>query len=129
MKDNELSKLLQKHEVIDQADLDQLTERINSMITKKTLQVRRIRWAVLIAWVLFMCFELFGGRILASQHLVAQAILFYVAWILLLISVVLTISWYVRSVDLRFERVQAALSRIQEALDDLVKQSTRNPQN
>lgn len=125
MIDNKLSKFLQEHELIDQADSDQLIERINRMISKKTLQVQRIRWAVMIAWCLFICSELVCGRILFSQdQVVTRYILGYVAWVMLLISVVLTVSWFLRYVDLRFEKVQAALSAVQEALDALIKQST-----
>lgn len=128
MVDNKLSKLLQEHELIDQADSDQLIERINRMISKKTLQVQRIRWAVIVAWCLFICLELVCGRILTSQDLVVtRHILGYIAWAMLLISVFLTASWFLRSVDLRFEKVQVALSVVQEALDTLVKQSTDKP--
>jgi hypothetical protein len=134
MNDNELSKLLQEQVNVDQADLDNLTERINSMITKKTHQVQRIRRTVFLAWVLFGCLFLAGGFIETTQDssLLTQTLgLIAVGAIpaLLWVSVILTISWFVRSVDLRFERIQLALSTVQEALDALTKQSIGNSKN
>jgi len=46
MTENELRKLLQEHEMNDQAKLNELTERMIVMITKKSRQVRRSRRVV-----------------------------------------------------------------------------------
>ncbi|MHC4434587.1 MAG: hypothetical protein ACYTBS_22340 [Planctomycetota bacterium] len=114
----------------DQAELDKLTERVNDMIEKKSRQVRRMRRVVAIAWTLFACLlfaggfiEIFRGRSGTTQ------VMAFVAQGVVLIAIVLTVSWYVRSVDMRFLRVQAALSTIQDGLDALLKRSTDNPQD
>ena len=128
MVENELHELLQEHEMTDQAELDKLTERVNDMIEKKSRQVRRMRRVVAIAWTLFACLlyaggfiEVFRGRSGTTQ------VMAFVAQGMVLIAIVLTVSWYVRSVDMRFLRVQAALSTIQDGLDALLKRSTDNP--
>lgn len=130
MSENELRKLLQEHEMTDQAKINELTERMDNMITKKSRQVRRIRRVVTIAWIFFVCLlavgallETFQGRSQATQ------IMAYIAQPMLLIAVFLTVSWYVRSVNLRFTRMQTVLSTIQDGLDTLLKQSTDKPQN
>jgi uncharacterized membrane protein YcjF (UPF0283 family) len=130
MVENELHELLQEHEMTDQAELDKLTERVNDMIEKKSRQVRRMRRVVAIAWTLFACLlfaggfiEIFRGRSGTTQ------VMAFVAQGVVLIAIVLTVSWYVRSVDMRFLRVQAALSTIQDGLDALLKRSTDNPQD
>jgi uncharacterized membrane protein YcjF (UPF0283 family) len=130
MAENELHELLQEHEMTDQAELDKLTERVNDMIEKKSRQVRRMRRVVAIAWTLFACLlfaggfiEIFRGRSGTTQ------VMAFVAQGVVLIAIVLTVSWYVRSVDMRFLRVQAALSTIQDGLDALLRRSTDNPQD
>jgi hypothetical protein len=130
MVENELHELLQEHEMTDQAELDKLTERVNDMIEKKSRQVRRMRRVVAIAWTLFACSLFAGGfiEIFRGRSGTTQAMAF-VAQATLLIAIVLTVSWYVRSVDMHFLRVQAALSTIQDGLDALLKRSTDNPQD
>lgn len=130
MNENELRKLLQEHEMNSQTKIDELTERMNNMIMKKSRQVRRIRRVVAVAWILFVCLlvagafiEKFQGRSVSTQTLAI------IARAMLLIAGFLTVSWYVRSVDIRFARVQAALSTIQDGLDALLKQPTDKPQN
>ena len=129
MTENELRKLLQEHEMNDQAKLNELTERMIVMITKKSRQVRRSRRVVAVAWILFVCslmvgafIETFQGRSVSTQTLAI------IARAMLLIAGFLTVSWYVRSVDLRFARMQAALSTIQDGLDALLKRPTDKPQ-
>jgi uncharacterized membrane protein (DUF485 family) len=130
MKENELQRLLQEHEMNNQAKLDKLTERMNDMIAKKSRQVRRIRRIVAIAWILFVCLLLVGAFIESFQgRSVTTQTLAIIARAMLLIAGFLTVSWYVRSVDIRFARLQAALSTIQDGLDALLKQSTYKPQN
>jgi F0F1-type ATP synthase assembly protein I len=130
MSENELRKLLQEHKMNNQAKLDKLTERMNDMIKKKSLQVRRIRRVVVATWILFVCLlvvgafiETFQGRSASTQTLAM------IARAMLLIAGFLTVSWYVRSVDIRFVRIQAALSTIQDGLDTLLKQPTDKSQN
>lgn len=130
MTDNELSKLLQEYEKTDQAELEKFTERINDMIAKKSRQIRRIRWVVCVAWTLFVCLLLVGGfiEVFRGRSELTQ-VLAFIARPMLLIAVILTVSWYVRSVNMRFLRVQTALSTIQDGLDALLKQSTDDPSN
>jgi F0F1-type ATP synthase assembly protein I len=129
MSENELRKLLQEHEMNNQAKLDKLTERMNDMIKKKSRQVCRIRRVVVAAWILFVCLLLVGAFIETFQgHSVSTQTLAIIARAMLLIAVFLTVSWYVRSVDIRFARIQAALSTIQDGLDALLKQPTDKPQ-
>jgi F0F1-type ATP synthase assembly protein I len=129
MNENELRKLLQEHEMNNQTKLDKLTERMNDMIKKKSHQVHRIRRVVVAAWILFVCLLLVGAFIETFQgHSVSTQTLAIIARAMLLIAVCLTVSWYVRSVDIRFVRIQAALSTIQDGLDALLKQPTDKPQ-
>jgi F0F1-type ATP synthase assembly protein I len=130
MNENELHKLLQEHKMNNQTKLDELTERMNNMIMKKSRQVRRIRRVVAAAWILFVCLLLVGAFIETFKgHSVSTQTLAIIARAMLLIAGFLTVSWYVRSVDIRFVRMQAALSTIQDGLDELLKQSTDKPQN
>ena len=123
MEDNELSKLLQKHETTNQVKLDKLTERMNEMITKKSHQVRRMRRIVMIAWSLFICLFVVGAFIESfCGHSATTQTLAMIARAMLLIAGFLTISWYVRSVDIRFVRIQTALTTIQDGLDALLEQ-------
>jgi len=130
MKENELQRLLQEHKMNNQAKLDKLTERMNDMIAKKSRQVRRIRRVVVIVWILFVCLLLVGGFIETFRgRSVTTQTLAIIARAILLIAGFLTVSWYIRSVDIRFVRMQAALSTIQDGLDALLKQPTDKPQN
>ena len=130
MTDNELHKLLQEHDMNDQAKVNELTERITAMIAKKSCQVRRIRRVVAVAWILFLGVLLVGAFMEAFQgRSVSTQTLAVIARTTLLIAGFLTVSWYVRSVDLRFARMQAALSTIQEGLDTLLKRPTDKSQN
>ena len=130
MKENELQRLLQEHKMNNQAKLDKLTERMNDMIAKKSRQVRRIRRVVAIVWILFVCLLLVGGLIETFRgRSVTTQTLAIIARAMLLIAGFLTVSWYIRSVDIRFVRMQAALSTIQDGLDALLKQPTDKPQN
>jgi uncharacterized membrane protein (DUF485 family) len=130
MNENELQKLLQEHEMNNQTKLDEFTERMNDMIAKKSRQVRRIRRVVVVAWILFVCLLLVGAFIETFQgRSVSTQTLAIIARAMLLIAGFLMVSWYVRSVDIRFVRIQAALSTIQEGLDALLKQPTDKPQN
>jgi len=129
MTENELRKLLQEHEMNDQAKLNELTERMIVMITKKSRQVRRSRRVVAVAWILFVCLLMVGAFIETFQgRSVSTQTLAIIARAMLLIAGFLTVSWYVRSVDLRFARMQAALSTIQDGLDALLKRPTDKPQ-
>jgi uncharacterized membrane protein (DUF485 family) len=130
MNENELQKLLQEHEMNNQTKLDEFTERMNDMIAKKSRQVRRIRRVVVVAWILIVCLLLVGAFIETFQgRSVSTQTLAIIARAMLLIAGFLMVSWYVRSVDIRFVRIQAALSTIQEGLDALLKQPTDKPQN
>jgi uncharacterized membrane protein len=130
MNENELQKLLQEHEMNNQTKLDEFTEWMNDLIAKKSRQVRRIRRVVVVAWILFVCLLLVGAFIETFQgRSVSTQTLAIIARAMLLIAGFLTVSWYVRSVDIRFVRIQAALSTIQEGLDALLKQPTDKPQN
>lgn len=130
MNENELRKLLQEHKMNNQIESDKLTERMNNMIEKKSRQVRRIRQVVAVAWIIFVCLLLVGGFIEKFQgRSVSTQTLAIIARAMLLIALFLTVSWYVRSVDIRFTRMQEALSTIQDGLDALLKQTTNKPQN
>lgn len=130
MSENELRKLLQEYEMNNQAKLDKLTERTNDMIKKKSRQVRRIRRVVAVAWILFVCLLLVGALIETFQgRNVSTQTLAIIARAMLLIAGFLTVSWYVRSVDIRFIRIQDALSTIQDGLDALLKLPTDKPHN
>ena len=109
----------------NQPKLDELTERMSKMISKKTRQVRRIRRALAIAWIIVVALFFVGGfmEISRGRSLLTQS-LAVIVQPMLLIAVILTVSWYVRSVDIRFVHMQAALSTIQEGLDALLKKPT-----
>ena len=88
---------------------------------------------VMITWSLFVCLLVVGAFIESfCGHSVTTQTLAMIAQALLLIAGFLTVSWYVRSVDIRFVRMQTALTTIQDGLDALLeqpKQPADKPQN
>lgn len=94
-----------------------LERRIMMLIEKKRRQIRRIRVAVAVAWGTVAAL-LVGGGVMESVvgHSVVTSSLAVVAPAMLTIALFLTVSWYVRSVSLRFDTVQQALAAIQERL-------------
>jgi len=94
------------------------------LIDKKRRQVRRIRWAVGIAWVVLLAVCIVGGtmELSAGDRLVSASIAWF-ARALLLVALFLTVSWYVRSVSLRFDIIQQALEAIQDRLEKNVQGS------
>ena len=91
-------------------DTTDIERRVLMLIDKKRRQVRRIRW------IAGGTMELSGGDRLVSAS---------IAWFaraLLLVALFLTVSWYVRSVSLRFDIIQQALSIIQDRLEKNVRE-------
>jgi membrane protein YdbS with pleckstrin-like domain len=105
-------------------DTTDLERRVLMLIDKKRRQVRRIRWAVGIAWAVLVAVCIAGGIVESSEadRLVSTGFAWF-ARALLLIALVLTVSWYVRSVSLRFDIVQQALSIIQDRLEKHSRES------
>lgn len=105
-------------------DTTDLERRVLMLIDKKRRQVRRIRWAVGIAWGVFVAVCIAGGIVESStaDRLVSTSFAGF-ARALLLVALVLTVSWYVRSVSLRFDLVQQALSVIQDRLEKSLRES------
>jgi hypothetical protein len=105
----------------DTADLER---RVLMLIDKKRRQVRRIRWAVGAAWVVLLGVCIVGGtmELSAGDRLVSASIAWF-ARALLLIALLLTVSWYVRSVSLRFDIIQQALAGVQDRLEKNVRDS------
>lgn len=105
-------------------DTTGLERRVLMLIDKKRRQVRRIRWAVGIAWVVLLAVCIVGGtmELSAGDRLVSASIAWF-ARALLLVALFLTVSWYVRSVSLRFDIIQQALGAIQDRLEKNVQGS------
>ena len=88
-------------------------------IENRKRQVRRIRYATGIAWgvvvivfIVAMTIEVATGPSQVTRTLAVSLPS------LLVIALFLTVSWYVRSVALRFDSVQQALAAIQSRLDE-----------
>ena len=124
-----------------------LERKIMMLIEKKQHQIRRIRVAVAVAWGTVAALLVGGGvmesvpelqrRILdavvpgisgmdIAGHDVVTSSLAVLAGPMLTIALFLTVSWYVRSVSLRFDTVQQALAAIQERLGQIP--CNENPQ-
>lgn len=95
----------------------ELERKLTMTLEKKRREVRRIRMAVVVAWLLLICVFIAGAIIegLAGHHPVAGA-LAATAQAGLVIAVFLTASWYVRSTSLRFACIMEALTAIQKQL-------------
>ena len=97
-----------------EADLER---RILMLIEKKRRQIHRIRIAVGVAWVVLAALMIAGGATEAvAGHGIVASSFAVVARAALLIAAILTVSWYVRSVSLRFDSIQQALAAIQDRL-------------
>lgn len=91
-----------------------------AMIEKKRRQISRMRWVVSIAWALFVAVLIAGSFIEASVgHGALVSTLAMTARSVFVISLFLTVAWYVRSVSLRFDIIQQGLAAIQDRLKHL----------
>ena len=105
-------------------DTTDLERRVLMLIDKKRRQVRRIRWAVGIAWVVLLAACIVGGTMeLSTGDRLVSASIAWFARALLLVALFLTVSWYVRSVSLRFDIIQQALLMIQDRLEKNLRES------
>lgn len=100
-------------------------EGLRSMIAREKARVRRMKWAVILSWVLVavafvvmgfleaFVFERPDYRIAAGAMLV-QA--------LLLVAIIFTISFYVRWRSASMREIQSTLANIQKQLEHLRKE-------
>lgn len=112
--------LLNEEGLLEPERLRDLERRITMIIDKRQRQVKRMRWAVGLAWGLLIILFVAGatiesvfGRGLAPATI--AVLLPGTFWIALF----LTASWYVRSVSLNFRHIQDALTAIQHQLAEL----------
>jgi len=112
--------LLNEEGLLDPQRLRDSERRTTIMIEKRQRQVKRMRWAVGLAWGLLLILFVAGGVIESVNrqslaHKTIAALLPATLWIALFF----TVSWYVRNVWLNFLRIQDALAAIQHRLDEL----------
>ncbi len=106
--------------MIDPECVRNIERKTFAMIQNKRRQVGRMRWVVAIAWGLFVVILIVGSLIeTTAGHGALTSSIAMAARALLVISLFLTGSWYVRSVYLRFDTIQQALSAIQDRLGEL----------
>ncbi|MHB8863261.1 MAG: hypothetical protein ACYC6N_12700 [Pirellulaceae bacterium] len=99
----------------------ELERRIFMLIEQKQRQIRRIRVVVAIAWILLVIVVAMGAVAEGTSHRLLSSTLAMIARGVLLGALVLTVSWYVRSVSLRFDSIRQALAAIQDRLEGLPK--------
>lgn len=99
--------------------IEALERRIMMTIKKKRRQVNRMRWAVGTAWGLLLVLIIIGGFFeLTRGNSILTSTMAVVAQATFVIALFLTVSWYVRSVSLRFDSVQQALAAIYDQIAD-----------
>ena len=126
MSDNHENKPLPYGRQLSEDRISALEGRIMMNIEKKRRQVARMRWAVGIAWSLLLLLFIIGGFIettqgdsssISTMFLVTHAAAM-IAPAILIIALFLTVSWYIRSVSLRFDTVQQALAAIYDQITE-----------
>ena len=96
-----------------------LERRVLMSIDRQRRQVQRMKTAIIIAWGLLLLLLAGGGIVEALGLKLLASTLAVVARGALLLALVLTASWYYRSVSLQFDSVRQALAAIQDRLKDL----------
>jgi len=96
-----------------------LERRVFMSIDRQRRQVQRMKTAIIIAWGLLLLLLAGGGIVEALGLKLLASTLAVVARGALLLALVLTASWYYRSVSLQFDSVRQALAAIQDRLKDL----------
>jgi hypothetical protein len=86
-------------------------------IERKRRQVARMRIVVGIGWLALVLIMVAGGIAEATGWRILGSTLAVIARAALILAIFFTVSWYVRSVSLRFDSVQQALAAIQERLE------------
>jgi hypothetical protein len=86
-------------------------------IEQKRRQVARMRIVVGIGWLVLVLIIVAGGIAETAGWRIAGSTLGVIARGALFLAIFFSISWYVRSVSLRFDSVRQALAAIQERLE------------
>jgi membrane protein YdbS with pleckstrin-like domain len=94
----------------------ELERKLVMAIEKKRREVRHIRIAVVVAWLLLLCLVIAGGIIDYAGHSLTAKTISAFAQACLIIALFLTVSWHVRSVSLRFTIISDTLAAIQNQL-------------
>jgi hypothetical protein len=101
---------------------ESIREEVRHMITVQQQRVRRAKWAAIIAWGMLVALMLAAGL---TQSRVGRtpltSSLIVICQAMLWVSVLLSISYYVRWVALRFKRLEASLSDIQKLVSEFVR--------
>ena len=99
-------------------------KEVREMIASEQRRVQRMKWVTIIAWCFLAAVFIVAGIVerAAGPNLVTRSAA-VVSLGLLSIAVIFTVSWYARSVSLKFRQVQAALAHIQQQLEQLEKKS------
>ena len=129
-----LSEKLLKENGIDAASVtDEQIQKIEAKVAKQTAQVRRAKWATAISWALTIA-AFVGMPVYRMSHAHLGQDLGYlmyhspiaaaVVWMwcpLLLISIFLTISRYLRSRSLGHNQLMARLARLEKHLEHMAR--------
>ena len=109
--------LLNDGGALTEAQVTDLERRTLMLIEKKRRQVRRMRWIVPAVWGTLAILFVIGAIIEAAVgHGAATSTIAVIMQATLVIALVLSVSWYVRNVSLRFDSIQQALAAIQDRL-------------
>ncbi len=105
---------------------DRVREEIHRMVMLQDRRVRRAKWAAVVAWSVLLAVLICTGiaeSITGRTPLTGALVVICMA--LLWISVVLSVSFYVRWVALRFRRLDASLCQIQELVEEMKRESSQ----
>ena len=117
MTDRKLAQGLLQQDAPQPERFQSLERRIAMAIERKRRQVARMRIVVGIGWLALVLIMVAGGIAEATGWRILGSTLAVIARAALILAIFFTVSWYVRSVSLRFDSVQQALAAIQERLE------------
>jgi hypothetical protein len=117
MTDRKLAQGLLQQDAPQPERFQNLERRIAMAIERKRRQVARMRIVVGIGWLALVLIMVAGGIAEATGWRILGSTLAVIARAALILAIFFTVSWYVRSVSLRFDSVQQALAAIQERLE------------
>jgi len=88
------------------------------MMTREQQRVRRMKWSTIISLCVLVILFVTGALFKNSHDLYAKSVA-VICMGLFWITVIFLISWYVRYITLKFQKVNFALEKIQEQLTDI----------
>ena len=102
----------------------ELERKIGMALEKKRREVRRLRIAVVVAWLLLFGLIVTGGIVEACVgHSVIPQAVSVIAQACLVVALFFTASWYMRSVSLRLAQISDTLTDVQNQLSEIFRRT------